>query len=583
MLPYWMQALMNKAIPDRGRGARTLPRRTSFRPQLEALEDRLTPALVVTDSLTPNQLVSTILGQGLQVSNISYQGNNVSSGRFTGGAGAIGFDSGIILSTGQAKDVVGVASDFASTSNGLPGDAQLSAQAGNQTFDATVLEFDFIPTGNLITFNYVFASEEYPEFVNSAFNDAFAFFINGSNVALLPGTSTTVSINNVNQFRNTQFFIDNSNGPLQTSMDGLTVVLCVQAQVTPGQTNHIKMAIADTGDSAFDSNVFIQAGSFQTLQRQFIAAGAGTGAPPEVRVFDAHTHDLVNDFYFFAYSSSFTGGVRTAVGDVNGDGTPDIITAAGPGGGPHVKVFSGTDQALLYSFFAFDPSFTRGVNVAVGDVNADGKADIIVGADAGGGPNVKVFSGANGGLLRSFYAFDPRFQGGVNVAGVDVNGDGAADIVVGAGPGGGPHVKVFSGADNTVLRSFFAYDPSFGGGVTVTAGLISDQATGCAMLSIITAPASGTTPHIKVFDALMGDEIRSFLAPVFLFFDDGGNNGTRVAAGDVNGGFSELLIAYASPGARTVIALDINTLQVVDTFIAFDRLLPNGLNLGANG
>ena len=146
---------------------------------------------------------------------------------------------------------------------------------------------------------------------------------------------------------------------------------------------------------------------------------------------------------FFAYDPVFAGGVNVAVGDVNGDGLADIITGAGPGGGPHVRIWSGADFTELGGFFAYDPAFPGGVNVAAGDVNGDGLADIITGAGPGGGPHVRIWSGADFSELFGFFAYDPAFPGGVNVAAGDVNGDGLADIITGAGPGGGPHVRIF--------------------------------------------------------------------------------------------------------------------------------------------
>src|SRR5262249_33539975 len=119
------------------------------------------------------------------------------------------------------------------------------------------------------------------------------------------------------------------------------------------------------------------------------------------------------------------------------------------------------------SFMAYCPSFTGGVYVAAGDLNGDGWADIVTGAGAGGGPHVEVFSGQDGTLVLSFLAFAPGFTGGARVGTVDVNGDGRADIIAGAGPGGGPEVRVFSGAGGAVLWEFFAYDPGFLGGVFV--------------------------------------------------------------------------------------------------------------------
>jgi hypothetical protein len=158
-----------------------------------------------------------------------------------------------------------------------------------------------------------------------------------------------------------------------------------------------------------------------------------------------------------SFAQSFQGGVRVAAGDVNSDGVADIITAAGPGGGPHVKVFDGRSGGELRSFFAYDPAFKGGVFVAAGDVNGDGRADIVTGAGAGAGPHVKVFDGATGAELRSFMAYGPAFTGGVFVAAGDVNGDGAADIITGAGAGGGPHVKVFDGKTGAELKSYFPF------------------------------------------------------------------------------------------------------------------------------
>ena len=146
-------------------------------------------------------------------------------------------------------------------------------------------------------------------------------------------------------------------------------------------------------------------------QPLLFAVGAGAGGGPEVKVFDATTKQL--RFDFFAYDPGFTGGVRVAVGDVNGDGASDIITAPGPGGGPDIHVYDGKTGQLALQFFAFNPAFSGGAFVAAGDVNGDGRADIIAGAGQGGGPNVTVFSGNDGTMLDTFFAFDPAFSGGV--------------------------------------------------------------------------------------------------------------------------------------------------------------------------
>ena len=302
------------------------------------------------------------------------------------------------------------------------------------------------------------------------------------------------------------------------------------------------------------------------------AVGSGPGGAPLVNVYNPDGSLVLS---FDAYDASFRGGVFVAVGDVNGDGVPDIITGAGAGGGPHVKVFDGAalmngHVTVLDSFFAYDATFTGGVRVAAGDVNNDGKADIVTGAGPGGGPHVKVFSGADLSVVDSFYAFGPTFTGGVSVAAGDVNGDGKADIITGAGPGGGPHVKVFSGADLSVLDSFFAFDGSFHGGVTVAAGDVN----GDGKADIVTGAGPGGGPHVKVFNAIDLSVLDSFYAysPTFV-------GGVNVAAADLNG--IEDIITGAGPGGGPhVKVFDGTTLALLDSFYADDPTFLGGVFVG---
>src|SRR5262249_44912312 len=157
------------------------------------------------------------------------------------------------------------------------------------------------------------------------------------------------------------------------------------------------------------------------------------------------------------YTINLSTGQATLVGAIGNGATqltdmsvvPDniLVTGADAGGGPHVKVFDAQTRAEKFSFFAYSAGFLGGVRVATGDVTGDGVPDIITGAGRGGGPHVKVFDGLSGMEVRSFFAYNAAFTGGVFVAGGDVNGDGFDDIITGAGPGGGPHVEVFSGKD----------------------------------------------------------------------------------------------------------------------------------------
>jgi hypothetical protein len=172
--------------------------------------------------------------------------------------------------------------------------------------------------------------------------------------------------------------------------------------------------------------------------------------------------------------------VRVAAGDTNGDGFADIITGAGAGGGPLVNVFDGKSGAIVVSFNAFAGSFSGGIFVAAGDVNGDGKADILATPGLGGGPLVNGFSGSTGALILSFNAYSPEetligvvgggSQTGARIATLDMNGDGKADIITGVGPLRRPEVKVFDAVTLAVIDDFFAYNPTYLGGVFVGAG-----------------------------------------------------------------------------------------------------------------
>jgi uncharacterized repeat protein (TIGR01451 family) len=229
-------------------------------------------AITVTNlsATTPQQLAQQLAGPGVTVSNVTYTGSNLAGGTFSGGlADGLGIDSGVILSSGDIANGVGPNdSDSAGTCNELPGDPDLDVILGKPgtSQDATVLEFDFVPATSTVSFRYVFASEEYNEFVNSI-NDIFAFFIDGQNVALVPNTTTPVSIDTVNLQVNSSFYRNNDPSdfkvpPFATQFDGFTTVLTATRTLTPNVTHHIKLVIADAVDCVLDSAVFIQAGSF---------------------------------------------------------------------------------------------------------------------------------------------------------------------------------------------------------------------------------------------------------------------------------------------------------------------------------
>jgi hypothetical protein len=306
--------------------------------------------------------------------------------------------------------------------------------------------------------------------------------------------------------------------------------------------------------------------------------GTGAGIQNTVTVMDAETATAKVTIHPFG---SFTGGVHVATGDVNGDGVADIVVAADAGGAPRVTVFDGRTMAVLYDFYAYNIGFSGGVFVAVGDVNGDGKADIITGAGAGGGPHVKVFSGADGNLLASFFAYSAGFTGGVRVAAGDldlVGGGGVRftdEIITGAGPGGGPHVRVFTGTGaqfNGALSSFFAYNASFSGGVFVAAGDVN----GDGFTDILTGADAGGGPHVKVFSGLNGALLDSFFA-----FGSNFTGGVRVGVADVNGDGRLDILAGSGAGVRgTLVAFDGMTGAQIDTSFMFDPSFLGGIFVG---
>jgi uncharacterized repeat protein (TIGR01451 family) len=256
----------------------------------ETLEDRRMLALTTADmssGITPLELVQQLVGGGVEVTAVQFTGSNLGGGRFSGGlAEGLGFESGIILGSGEIVDSAGPnTSENSSSSFGLPGDPDLDGLIpGFDTNDASVLEFDFIASGGSISVQYVFGSDEYNEYVGASFNDVFGFFLDGVNIALVPGSTTPVSINNVNQSQNAQLFKNNSPNdlgiptPFGIQADGFTVVLTASAGIAPG-AHHIKLAIADAGDTIVDSWVFLADQSFVSGDVDLQISGSDSSDP----------------------------------------------------------------------------------------------------------------------------------------------------------------------------------------------------------------------------------------------------------------------------------------------------------------
>jgi uncharacterized repeat protein (TIGR01451 family) len=298
------------------------------------------------------------------------------------------------------------------------------------------------------------------------------------------------------------------------------------------------------------------------------AVGADAGAQGHVKVYSP---DGTVRFSFLAFPG-FNGGVRVATGDVNNDGINDIIVSAGPGApGGHVKVFDGVDGHLIASFFSFE-NFLGGTNVAVGDVNNDGFADLIIGSGLGVG-HVKVFSFATGvpTLLYSFFAY-PGYLGGITVASGDVNGDGFDDIITGTADNAA-HLKVFSlksGAPEEIFSQIVI--PNYNGGIDVAAGDIR----GDSRAEFLAVPMSaGGGGAVQIFSIDSTSAVASFV-PNFA----GPPAGLRVAVADADGdGDNDIIVASGRGRVAQVQAYTGDTLALIKEFSAFDNFL-GGVYIG---
>ncbi|MFU8862607.1 MAG: Hint domain-containing protein [Rhodobacterales bacterium] len=237
--------------------------------------------LPVDTTATAMQMANEIFGAGVTVVSASYTGDSRSSGIYSNGDAispdATPSNTGVILSTGRATDFTNSAGGFfwnpnqanqsdsrSTDTSGVDNDPWFNEAAGAPTYDAAWLDIDFIPTGNLMTMQFVFSSEEYPEFANGAYQDFFGVWVNGQRVMLEVGDGD-IDPNNLNAGSNQNLFVSNVGSPYNTEMDGFTVTMTLTMVVTPDQVNSIRIGIADVLDSQYDSNVLIAGNSVQTV------------------------------------------------------------------------------------------------------------------------------------------------------------------------------------------------------------------------------------------------------------------------------------------------------------------------------
>ncbi len=261
-------------------------------------------------------------------------------------------------------------------------------------------------------------------------------------------------------------------------------------------------------------------------------------------------------------------GAKVASGDISGSGDSEIVVALQKGQKPELLIFN-RDKKLIGRFFAYDPNFLGGMSLALADLDGNGKKEIIVGAGPGGGPHVRIFD-HRGNLKGQFFAHDVNFRGGVNVAAGDIDGKGNNQIVVALGKGSDPAVKIFDRRGN-LLGVFLAYEKSFLGGVNVAVANIDGRAD--KKHEIIVTPGPGRAPEIKVFSN------HAELKTSFLAFRSSWQLGVSVSAGDLNNnGLAEIVVG-ALAGGDPQIRVFSGKGNLLDSFYAWEDKYSGGVNV----
>ncbi|HQL34380.1 MAG TPA: S8 family serine peptidase [bacterium] len=267
--------------------------------------------------------------------------------------------------------------------------------------------------------------------------------------------------------------------------------------------------------------------------------------------------------------SEAAGGIFAA-GDVDGNGEDEIISAAPAGQEPYVSIY-GPDGTLRGKFLVYERNFKGGFSLAVADVNDDGLAEIVVGAGAGGGPHVRIFD--HKGLLKGqFFAFAKNFRGGVNVAAGNIDGQGAAEIIAVPGQGGAPEVKIFDRRGH-LQGQFFAFEKNFKGGLQVAVANV-DGRSDRYKDEIIIAPGFGREPWLKIFSN------KGELKKTFMAYGRNWQGGFSVAAGDLDNDGRADIVVGAKPGATPHVRVFSGKGDLLESFYAFPESFSGGVNVG---
>lgn len=493
--------------------------------------------LTINTVATAEDLFNEIFGAGVTLvgGTATLQGDAIQSGIYTGAISSLQgispTDSGVILSTGNVADFTNAAGGATNltdgtttdTTGGIDGDADMNSVAGQATFDAAIMEAQFIPTGDTMTIQMVFSSEEYLEFVNGGVNDSLGIFVNGVKVDFVLG-SGNISIDEITDTNNSNLYLDNPAGTdeYNTEMDGLTKVLTFKADVNPGVANTIKIGIADGGDAAYDSNVLIMANSMQSVA--IANDDVWQIAPSTTAVFDplANDDDLVGN----GLTITQINGVNVLPGQDVTLGTGEVITLNAD------NTFTVTSDADLtdssFSYTVDNGSGTTDIGIIQLQTLVAPPADGVVEGTAGNDLIDRCYVGDpegdrvdnNDAILPgtiddddSILGFggDDTILGG---AGSDtIDGGSGNDSIDGNGDGGTGNLLIGGDGDDTIISSGNL------GTTTVQGGEGSDYiVSGASAVDIITGGETGTDQDTISFTELddtvtityTGDEAGTF-------------------------------------------------------------------------
>ena len=309
---------------------------------------------------------------------------------------------------------------------------------------------------------------------------------------------------------------------------------------------------ANAANNTFSTTLTVWPGATPTANG-FTAVGSDVGAPPLAALYNPDGTLALQDSPF---QNTFAGGVRVATGDFDGDGMTDLVEGTGPGASTQVRILSGATGEVLFEAAPFEESFVGGIYVAAGDLDGDGLADLVITPDEGGGPRVVVFRGGDFLRVANFFGIDDsNFRGGARSALGDLNGDGRADLVVAAGFGGGPRVAVYDGRSlfsTKLVKVFgdrFVFEPQLRNGAFVAVGDVD----GDGFADLIAGGGPGGAPRVV---ALSGRDLTNAKDPAQLVNafvgDTNSRGGVRIAVKNLDGdAFADLVVGSgANDGSR---------------------------------